>query len=137
MKNIFYLLVIGLLIFSCSSSKKATTNNQTKNKTEAAVKIEKDSVEYELLVFDVGFDTYLSKIQWPMNYYSQNYYEIKNRLYVTEWNIRVLDPFNYDPLIYEEEINYDFKVDYGLELNFKLYYYFKYIEDTYNQKFPL
>jgi hypothetical protein len=87
-----------------------------------------DSVKYELIVLDPGFETWLISIP-PMNYYSQNYYETKNRLYVIGWNYRCGDPLTFGNL-YDTHIDYDPKIDYGLELNYRLYYYSLYFEAT-------
>ena len=133
MKNIFYYAAIGLLIVGCSSSTK-TTSNET-NLPKEVVRIANDSLEYEIIIMDIGFETYLNTIAKPENFYSQEYYENKNRFYVTEWNIRAQNPLRYRSDIYENEIDYDFNVDYGLEVNYKLYNYFKFVEYKYNQRF--
>ena len=41
----------------------------------------------------------------------------------------------YDNSIYENEINYDSNTDYGLDVNYKLYNYFKFVEHKYKQVF--
>ena len=46
-----------------------------------------DTVEYELIVFDPGFEVYLIS-QPPMEYYTKNYYKSWNIRYVSEWNHR-------------------------------------------------
>lgn len=134
MKNIFYLLIIGLFILSCGSTNKSTVKND-RNLPEGAVRIANDTLEYEIIIFDIGFDTYLKSIAKPDWYYSQQTLEIKNRFYVTEWNIRVLNPQIYNPSIYENIINYDPNIDYGLEVNYKLYNYFKFVEYKYKEVF--
>jgi len=88
---------------------------------------EEDSVEYELIVMDPGYDTYLA-MQPPMEYHSKQYYEHWNYRYVTEWNIRHLDPLRYGDM-YEVYIDYRTDIDYGMELNYKLYYYFRFFEE--------
>ena len=85
-----------------------------------------DSVEYELIVLDPGYDSYLI-MQPPMQYYSQQYYERWNWRYVTEWNARHMQALRYGDL-YETYIDYRPEIDYGLELNYKLYYYFRFFE---------
>jgi hypothetical protein len=134
MKNIFYYLIVVLFIFSCASSPK---NNKTVTKElpEGAVRIANDSLEYEIIIFDIGFDYYLEAIAKPKWYYSQAYLEIKNQFYVTEWNIRARDPLKYNPDIYENVIDYSFNIDYGLDVNYKLYNYFKFVEYKYKQVF--
>ena len=134
MKNLLYYLAIGLFIISCASTNKTTVKNNN-NLPEGAVRIANDSLEYEIIIFDVGFETYLNTIAKPDWYYTQDYLETKNRFYVTEWNIRVNNPRRYNPSIYENQINYDFNIDYGLDLNYKLYNFFKFVEYKYKQIF--
>lgn len=133
MKTLLYYMAIGLLIASCSSTKKTATQETTAS--QEAVRIANDSLEYEIIIMDIGFETYLNTIAKPMNFYSQEYYESKNQFYVTEWNIRAQNPLRYRSDIYENQIDYDSHVDYGLEVNYKLYNYFKFVEYKYKQRF--
>lgn len=133
MKTIFYYAAVGLFIAACSSTTKTATKDG--NIEQEVVRIANDSLEYEIIIFDIGFETYLNTIAKPMNYYSKEYYENKNRFYVSEWNTRALNPLKYPRDIYENQIDYDFNVDYGLEVNYKLYNYFKFVEHKYKQRF--
>ena len=85
-----------------------------------------DSVEYELIVLDPGYDAFLA-MQPHMEYHSQQYYENWNLRYVREWNYRHSQPLRFGN-IYETYIDYRPNIDYGLELNYKLYYYFRFFE---------
>lgn len=134
MKELFYYFIIALFIIGCSSTSKTTVNNKVEL-PEGAVRIANDSLEYEIIIFDIGFDYYLNAIAKPDWYYSQSYLEVKNKFYVIEWNIRARDPLNYNPNIYENIINYDFNIDYGLEVNYKLFNYFKFVEYKYKEVF--
>ena len=134
MKDIFYYLLVGLFIIGCSSTTKTIAKNET-DIPEEAVRIANDSLEYEIIIIDIGFNYYLLSIAKPIWYYPQFYLETKNKFYVTEWNIRVQEPFRYDPNIYENTINYDFNTNYGLEVNYKLYNYFRFVEHKYKQQF--
>ncbi len=96
---------------------------------EEAVLIENDSLEYKIIITDIGFSTYLNTIAKPANFYSQNYYENKNIFYVNEWNRRANNPIRYGNF-YENSIDYSPNVDYGLDVNYKLYNYFKFVEYT-------
>lgn len=129
MKNLFYLLIIGFIIFSCGTTKKVNTTNSDTNLEEAVV-IKNDSLEYQIIIYDVGFSTYLNTIALPENYYEQSYYENKNIFYVTEWNIRASNPIRYGDF-FTNRIDYNPMVDYGLEVNYKLYNYFKFVEYKY------
>ena len=50
------------------------------------------------------------------------------------WNNRVLLPAQYDTNLYQWPIDYDPKIDYGYEVNYKLYNYFIYFQRKYNQR---
>ncbi|NNF85674.1 MAG: hypothetical protein HKM26_03930, partial [Winogradskyella sp.] len=67
-------------------------------------------------------------------YYTQSFMEARNKLYVQEWNLRVMQPQVYDPNLYELQIDYDRRLDYGYELNYKLYNYFIYFQLKYDQR---
>jgi hypothetical protein len=102
-----------------------------KGKGKLALKadtVKSDSIEYEILITDPGFDSWLAT-KPSMNFLSKSYYEVKNLMYVTEWNNRYMQPQRYGNL-YETYIDYRPEIDYGLELNYRLYYYFLFFEDT-------
>jgi hypothetical protein len=123
MKKILYFGTFMLLVFNVNIYGKEGKNHLALR----ADTLKTDSVEYELVVFDPGFETWLLN-QHPMNYYSKEYYETKNLFYVNEWNYRYDHPLQYGNL-YETKIDYSPNVDYGLELNYKLYYYFQFFEE--------
>ena len=133
MKKLLYYLAIGLFIVGCSSTTKTTKTD--KQLPEGAVRIANDDLEYEIIIIDLGFETYLQTIAKYANFHSKSYYETKNEFYVTEWNIRAQNPSRYNSSIYENVIDYDFNIDYGLDVNYKLYNYFKFVEYKYKQRF--
>lgn len=132
MKNAVYLL-IALFMLSCGSSQKTTDSDLP----EGAVRIANEELEYEIIIIDIGYESYLNSIARPANFYSVEYYEVRNKLYVVEWNNRVRNPQMFDPNIYEMEINYNPNIRYGLDVNYKLFNYFKFVEYRYNQNFFL
>ncbi|MDT0553521.1 DUF6146 family protein [Urechidicola vernalis] len=132
MKQLFYILLISVIAYSCGNSKNTTSKRQLSE--EEAVVISNDSLEYEIIILDLGFNTYLNSIARPANFYSQEYYEIKNIFYVTEWNIRHDNPTRYGGF-YETRIDYQQSIDYGLDVNYKLYNYFKFCEYKYGIRF--
>jgi len=129
MKNLVYFLAIALMVISCGTVSTKKTSDSKKDMEEAVV-ISNDSLEYEIIIYDIGFSTYLNTIAKPMSYYSQDYLEVKNNFYVVEWNIRANNPIMYGDL-YESQIDYSTYIDYGLEVNYKLYNYFKFFEKKY------
>lgn len=87
-----------------------------------------DSTEYEIIVIDPGFNTWLRAMAPPRGYHSQKYLESRNQVWVTEWNIRNRQTQVYDPFLYENYIDYEFGVDYGYEVNYILYNYLVYFQ---------
>lgn len=141
MKNFVYTLVLGLLIYSCSSTKERTmspSDEMAQNDTVSdTVRIANDSLEYEIIIIDPGYSYFLNAVARPEGYHSQSYLENKNRFLVSDYNQRVREPFRYNPDIYAQEINYDPNIDYGYEVNYKLYNYFVYLSQKYNQRFSV
>ncbi len=150
MKNYYYPLVfIFFLILSCTSKKSAvvqfeqplTVKNDTLKIAKNTVKIKNDtiriandSLEYEVIIIDPGFSTWLDSRSLPRGYHSLTYLEIKNQLYVNEWNNRVHQPQRYNPNLYEMTINYEPFIHYGYEVNYLIYNYMIYFQNTYKQK---
>ena len=125
-----YLIIFSLLIISCGSY---PTKNNSEIKEQPVV-IANEALEYELIIIDQGFTTYLNSEARPKEYFSKNYLMNKNRVYVNIWNGRVRNSQRYNPSIYENIIDYEPNVDYGLEVNYKLYWYFKFAEQKYKMK---
>ncbi|MRX39812.1 hypothetical protein GJU43_11050 [Flavobacterium sp. LC2016-23] len=135
MKNFVYILVILGTIIACSTAK--TNVSEPVNMDVAlndTVRIANDSLEYEVIIIDNGFSTWLASRAYPRNYYSQSYLESKNILYINEWNNRVLQPQRYNPGLYEMNINYNPAINYGYEVNYLIYNYMIYFQNRYKQK---
>lgn len=136
MKTMTTLLILGLFMLSCNSPK-STTNKMvlnTNHKEQDTVRIANDSLEYEILIIEPGFNSWLASTAKPEGFYSQSYMEVRNRQYVMEWNQRVLQPFRYNSNLYELQIDYQPHIDYGYEVNYKLYNYFIYFQLAYKQR---
>lgn len=136
MKNSVYILVfVFCVIIGCTSSKsnfpRVDKSKTTQNDT---IKIANDEMEYEVIIIDPGFSNWLNSRALPKGYYSQSHLENKNRIYVSEWNNRVMQPMRYNPNLYEMSINYDPNVDYGYDVNYLIYNYMIYFQNTYKQK---
>lgn len=134
MKNIVYSIFIIVAIVGCSSLKtgieKKETTTEIKNDT---VRIANDSLEYEIIIFEIGFYSWLAT-QPARGYYTQSTMEITNHFKVTNYNLRVQNPIRNDPNLYPFRIEYDRQVDYGYEVNYMLYNYFLFFEQKYNQR---
>jgi hypothetical protein len=98
------------------------------------VRIANDSLEYEVIIIDPGFNSFLYGRAKPRGYYGQPYLENKNRFWVIEWNNRALNPQRYGGDMYEMRIDYDPLIDYGYEVNYMLYNYLVYFQIANNQR---
>ena len=143
MKKLIFLGVMGTLLFwnlsGCDSTKKTVEISQDEKmvfqqKEEDTITIADEKTEYEITIIEPGFQTWLQSIARPEGYYSQSFLENRNRILVINWNQRVLEPLRYNPQLYEMQINYDANIDYGYEVNYKLYNYFVYFQRKYNQR---
>jgi hypothetical protein len=105
-------------------------NKKTTIKEEPVV-IANDSLEYEITIIDVGFTYYLNAIAQPEGFYSQEYLEARNRVWVTTWNMRAQNIGQFNPTIYENLIDYQQNIDYGYEVNYKLFNYFLFAQKKY------
>ena len=132
MKALQYCFIIcfGILLFCCGAPTEAVKQTQK----EKPVVIANDSLEYEIIIIDQGFNLYLNSVAKPAGFYSQNYLENKNTFYVSTWNLRVRDPFNFNPNIYENIIDYNSHTDYGYDINYKLFNYFEFAQQKYRMR---
>ena len=136
MKNNIYLIAFVLcLIIGCNSFKSSVSSSK-KNLTNKndTIRIANDSLEYEVIIIDPGFRTWLSSMAQPRNFHSLVYLETKNQMYVNEWNNRVMQPQRYNPNLYEMTINYEPQIHYGYEVNYLIYNYMIYFQNTFKQK---
>ncbi|MFI1745913.1 DUF6146 family protein [Thalassobellus sediminis] len=137
MKTLASLLLISLFIFSCNTTKQTTQNkNETLEniKLSDTVSITNDELEYQIIIIEPGFNFWLNSRARPEGFYSQQFLENRNYLYVLEWNNRVTQPMRFAPNLYEMQIDYQQGIDYGYEVNYKLYNYFIYFQLTYKQR---
>lgn len=142
-KNVLYpivgLLTVLLLTVGCSTQKEALqVSGEEKALFDSGgnepVEISDGESQYEIIIIEPGFHAWLHSMARPEGYYSQSFLENRNSIMVVTWNQRVLQPFNFDPNLYEMQIDYDPQIDYGYEVNYKLYNYFIYFQRKYNQR---
>ncbi len=133
------LLILAIVLFGCATTKEQMVISEEEKQildstTKQEVAISDEATEYEIIIIEPGFYTWLNSIARPEGYYSQNYLENRNQIYVINWNQRVMNPTVYNPNLYELQINYDPNIDYGYEVNYKLYNYFIFFQRKYNQR---
>ncbi len=133
------LLALSALMMSCVGSKVTSPESEEERKAFHAtsadtVEISDEESNYEIIIIEPGFNVWLQAVARPPGYYSKNFLENRNRLYVIEWNNRVINNLQFDPQLYQLQIDYDPAVDYGYDVNYKLYNYFIYFQRKYNQQ---
>lgn len=129
----------ALFLTNCGTTKDSLSiSNDEKTAFEQiegdTITISSDKTEYEIIIIEPGFNTWLNSIAKPEGYYSQSFLENRNYLMVIEWNQRVIQPSRFNPNLYELQIDYSQNIDYGYEVNYKLYNYFIYFQRKYNQR---
>lgn len=133
MKYLIPVLFLAIII-GCTTTKKTTNHTFKDSKIQNdTIRIANDSLEYEIIIIEPGFSGWLAT-QRPRGYYSQTYLEQRNMIFVTNYNIRARNPSQYSPDLYPMQINYEFDIDYGYEVNYLLYHYFIYFQQKYRQR---
>jgi len=123
MKTIWQLILIGsaTIFFQCSSS------------NTASVQVTESEEEYELVVLESGFNSWLAT-QPSINMYSLSFLRTKNISFVAEYNSRVNNRTSYSVDLYPQRIDYSAIETYDKELEYTLYNYFIYFKEKYNQR---
>lgn len=135
-------MIVGVILITfsgCNSTKKAVEPTELEKKAFSqkegdTIEIASDKTEYQIIIIEPGFNFWLQSIARPEGYYSQSWLENRNQIYVINWNQRVLLPSQYDPSLYMLQIDYSADIDYGYEVNYKLYNYFIYFQRKYKQR---
>jgi hypothetical protein len=122
LKNLLIPILIVMLIWSCKTS-------QQTSKSLAGKVLIIDSTEYEITIIDPEFDTWYLMNYSPAKDRSIDFYKMQNRIGVSNWN-DYYRRAKYHRVI-EDQIYYDYSIDYGIEVNRKLYWYFKFVEEDY------
>lgn len=137
MKNKFYILflILGLILLSCATKKTNIPQKEAlTSSSNDTIKIANKDLEYEVIIIDPGFNMWLNAMAYPRGFYTQTYLENKNRIYISEWNSRFLQPQRYSRNLYEMSIDYDPNINYGYEVNYLIYNYMIYFQNNYRQK---
>lgn len=132
--------MLFLSLVACSSRQSTIASSEAKTKKEVAyskgdtVRIANDSLEYEILIIDPGFNSWMLTNGRDRGFYSQSYLEGRNIPWVTEWNIRARSPRRFQGDLYTMEIDYRPGINYGYEVNYMLFNYLTYFQLTNKQR---
>lgn len=134
-KNYHIILILLALVVGCNSVKSTSTTSSEDPKADQkldTIKIANDSLDYEIIILEVGFNSWLAT-QRPRGFYTQNFLENRNRVFVAEYNNRVNEPSRFNNQLYPFRIDYDYQTDYGYEVNYLLYHYFLFFQQRFDQ----
>jgi len=133
---IFIIISVLCIAIGCSTKSTLPKHNSSMETATASgdtVRIANDSLEYEIIIIDPGFNSWLVSRARPRGYYNQSYFENRNRMWVMEWNNRALNPTRFGDL-YQMQIDYQHQIDYGYEVNYMLYNYLVYFQVNNRQR---
>jgi hypothetical protein len=133
MRSLLSFLLFAILLIGCDAKRAVTADGDVASSRDT-VRIANDSLEYEIIIFELGFSAWLAN-QRSREFFILENLETRNRIFASEYNRRVNDP-RYSRDLYPQEINYDPKVRYGMEVNYLLYHYFIYFQERYKQRLP-
>ena len=128
-----------VILGSCAGQRKLTLDPKVTFNSERSLASGEDSIQYELVIMDPGFEPWFETHRKPEWYYSVDYLRQWNIQYVSAWNYNFRNRqfhLNHPDNPFDQEIDYSPRIDYGLTLNWKLYHYFLYIEDTWGKILP-
>jgi hypothetical protein len=124
-----FVMIILFFAFAASNTAAEKTLHSSLPFPDTLSIQESDTTEYEILIIETGYENWMATNARPKWYYSNEYYRNKNRFFVIDWNNRVLETMHTPP--FEDRIEYNPHIDYGLDVNYKLYWYFKFMEHKY------
>lgn len=131
MNRISIFVIIAIMAWACSPSKHAAKQQEqgTAKTSVAVMQKNQDSTEYDIVIIDPNFDHWYLLNYSPAKDHSNDYYHQKNIIAVSNWN-EYYRTARYSGII-ETPVQYYPDVDYGMEVNRKLFWYFKYIRDNF------
>ncbi len=123
MKSISAIILGAFLLVGCAPSSPRVLRAPSEN----IVNLSQNEEEYEVVVFDPGFDAWFATTWSPARDRSVSYYRSWNQRYVSAWNYKATHPQT-SPSFFENIIQYDPTIDYGIEVERTLYYYFRWVD---------
>lgn len=121
MKNLLVLVIGMLLAVSC-----AAPNRMMQVQDSNLIDIKENDEQYEVMVLDAGFETWFQTTWSASKDRSVQYYSNWNQQYVAEWNFKANRAQNGN--FFQNQIQYDQTEDYGIAVERKLFYYFRWVE---------
>lgn len=123
MKRGLFMGILALMVWACAPVKEVTKTSAT------LVNKSNDTTEYEVIIMDVGFNQWYLKNFTEAKDHSNEYYQYNNLVAVSNWN-NDYHAGRFDRVI-DSYIDYRPDIDYGIDVNRKLFWYFKYVNSVY------
>lgn len=120
------LLIFGMLVFAGWACTQQREISQSQSELSS---VSIDSTEYQIIIIDPEFERWFLLNYSPALDRSNEYYRTFNSIGVSNWN-DYLNRGRYSRVI-GSYIHYNSALDYGMDVNRQLYWYFKYIEEDY------
>lgn len=133
MKKLLYSILIAAIVIGCATTQTKKEIEKTIAAVGDTIRIANDSLEYEILIIEPGFNQWLVT-QEPRGYFEQFFLENRNIIYVTEFNNRAINPTQFNSDLYFQPIDYQRGIDYGYEVNYLLFNWFEFFQKRYNQR---
>lgn len=95
---------------------------------EEVVEEKNDTLEYELVIFDPAFEDWFQRVRRPKSFYEESYLKRWNEELVHQWNNPGHIPVRRECMP-ETYLEYDKDADYGMELEYRLFYFFRYMHE--------
>lgn len=132
MKKIIYTFIFAAFIIGCATTNTNKDISDTAQVLSDTLRIANDSLEYEIIIIEPGFNAWLAT-QRPRGYYEQFWLENRNIFLVAEYNRRFFNGLQFDPNLYIQQIDYRREIDYGYEVNYLLWHWFQFFQQQNNQ----
>ncbi len=121
MRKLMSFMIIAVFLVAC-----AAPRDVLKESDKNLIDIAGEEEEYELLVLDPGFESWFLTTWSPANDRSVEYYAMWNQRYVLEWNYKATQV--HTSKLFDSTILYDPTTNYGMDVERKLYYYFRWVD---------
>ncbi|OYQ40692.1 hypothetical protein CHX27_13340 [Flavobacterium aurantiibacter] len=119
----FFIAALAVVCTYCSSGN--LNNVDSAKAVNDTIRIANDSLEYEVVIFDSGFNSWLQRAA-PRGFYSQSYLEARNQVWVQQWNIKANTQGSSN--LFLTQIEYNPRINYGYEVNYLLFNYLTYFQ---------
>lgn len=124
--------IILFVFFACAAPRDLAVEEKEDPKgleiTENTEPEKEDTIEYELTIFDPGFERWFTRTAKPMSFYNEDQLARWNRNLTQQWNSMLGSSWLRDCMP-NSYIDYRPNIDYGKELNYQLFYYFRYVHE--------